>query len=75
MSPDGPLVPPASYRKSARGLTRGVPVRLTVRNDRRPDGPDGPDGPGGYQNRIFAQTGLTRRGHGGLRHARGRSLA
>ncbi len=37
--------------KSTRRLTRGVPVRLTVGNDR------GPDGQGGHQNRIFAKAG------------------
>jgi hypothetical protein len=59
MSWISPLVLTASYRKPARRLMRGVPVRLTVGNDRRPHGPDGP---GGYQSRIFAQTGSPNRG-------------
>ncbi len=56
MSPNGPLFPPTSYRKSTRRLTRGVRVRLTVGNDRRPDGR------GSHQNRIFAKIGSPGRG-------------
>ena len=54
--PDATVVPPVSYRKSTRRLTRGVQVCPTVGNDRRPDGQ------GGHQNRILAKTGSPDRG-------------
>jgi hypothetical protein len=56
MSPERSHGSTRLHRKSTRRLTRGVPARLTVGNDRLPDGQDG------HQNRIFAKTGPPGRG-------------